>query len=59
MERFSLKNVNEVKRKEKYYVELSNRFAALEDLEAEVRINTVLEMIRENIKISAKESRLL
>jgi hypothetical protein len=33
-----------------------NRFAALEDLDAEVEINSVWEMIRENINISAKES---
>jgi hypothetical protein len=31
-------------------------FAALEDLDAEIEINTILETIRENIKISAKES---
>jgi hypothetical protein len=30
--------------------------AALEDLDAEVEINSVWEMIRENIQISAKES---
>jgi hypothetical protein len=34
----------------------SNRFAALEDLDVEVEINTIWETIRENIKISAKES---
>jgi hypothetical protein len=31
MERFNLKNLNEVEGKEKYRVEVSNRFAALED----------------------------
>jgi hypothetical protein len=56
MERFNLKKLNEVEDKEKYRVEVSNRFAALEDLDAEVEINTIWEMIRENIKISAKES---
>jgi hypothetical protein len=40
----------------KYHVEVSNRFAALEDLDAEVEINTVWETVRENIKISAEES---
>jgi hypothetical protein len=40
---------------EKYRVEVSNRFAALEDLDAEVEINTIWETIRENIKILAKE----
>jgi hypothetical protein len=56
MERFSLKKLNDVEGKEKYRVEVSNRFAALEDLDAEVEINTVWETIRENINISAKES---
>jgi hypothetical protein len=56
MERFNLKELNEVEGKEKYRVEVSNRFAALEDLDAEVEINTIWETIRENIKISAIES---
>jgi hypothetical protein len=42
--------------KEKYRVDVSNRFVALEDLDAEVEINTIWETIRKNIKISAKES---
>jgi hypothetical protein len=37
-------------------VEVSNRFAALEDLDAEVEINIVWEITRETINISAKES---
>jgi hypothetical protein len=48
--------LNEVEGKEQYNVEVSNMFAALEDLDAEVEINNVWEMIRENIKISVKES---
>jgi hypothetical protein len=55
-ERFNLKRLNEVEVKEKYRVEVSNRFAALEDLDAEVDINSFWETIRENIKFSAKES---
>jgi hypothetical protein len=39
---------------------VSNRFAALEDLDTEVEIDSVSEAIRENIKISEKrESRSL
>jgi hypothetical protein len=38
MEMFSLKNLNKVEGKEKYHVEISNRFAALEDLNTEVEI---------------------
>jgi hypothetical protein len=34
-------------------------FAALEDMDTEVEIDTIWEMIRENIQISARESRLL
>jgi hypothetical protein len=56
MERFNLKKLNEVEGKEKYRVEVSNRFAALKDLGAEVEINAIWESIRDNIKISAKES---
>jgi hypothetical protein len=54
MERFNLKKLNEVEGKE--HVEVSNMFAALEDLDTEAEINSAWEMIRENIKISAKES---
>jgi hypothetical protein len=49
MERFNLKKLNEVEGKEKYHIEVSNRFGALEDLDAEVEINSAKEMIRENI----------
>jgi hypothetical protein len=55
MDRFHLKKLNDVEGKEKYCIEVSNRFAALEDTDAEVEIKTVLETIRENIKIPAKE----
>jgi hypothetical protein len=53
MERFNLKKLNEVEGKEQYRVEVSNRFAALEDLDSEVEINSAWEMIREIITISA------
>jgi hypothetical protein len=56
MERFSLKKLIDVGGKEQFLVEVSNRFAALEDLDAEVEINSAWETIRENIKISAKGS---
>jgi hypothetical protein len=56
MEKFNLKKLNEVEGKEKYCVEVSNRFAALEDLDTEVEINTIWVMIRENVNISEKES---
>jgi hypothetical protein len=56
MERFNLKKLNEVVCKAHYRVEISNRFSALENLDAEVDSNRVWETIRENVRISAKES---
>jgi hypothetical protein len=56
IERFSLKKLNDVEGKEQFRVEVSNRFAAMADLDAEVEINNAWETIRENITISAKES---
>jgi hypothetical protein len=47
----NLKKLNEVEGKEKYCVEVSNRSAALEDME----INSAWENIRDNIKLSGKE----
>jgi hypothetical protein len=40
----------------KYRVEVSNRFAALEDLDTDVEINTIWEVITESIKTAGKES---
>jgi hypothetical protein len=54
VEKFNLKKLNGVEGKEMYHVEVSNRFAALEDLDAEVEINTTWETIREEINISVK-----
>jgi hypothetical protein len=48
--------LNNVEGKEQFRVEVSNRFAALEDLDSEVEINSAWETIREIITISAKES---
>jgi hypothetical protein len=56
MERFNLNKLNEVEGKEKYHIEVSNRFVALKDLDTEVEINSAWKTIRENIKISAKQS---
>jgi hypothetical protein len=56
MESFNLKKLNHIEGKEQFCVEVSDRFAALEDLNAEVEINSAWEIIRENIKVSAKES---
>jgi hypothetical protein len=58
MERFNPRKLNEIESKEKYRAEISNtrRFADLENLDTEVDVNGAWEAIRENIKISAKDS---
>jgi hypothetical protein len=48
---YNIKKLNEVKGKEQYRVEISNRFTALENLETEVDVNKAWETIRENTKI--------
>jgi hypothetical protein len=45
-----------VESKKQFHVEVSNRFAALVDLDTEVEINSAWETIRENTKIVANES---
>jgi hypothetical protein len=52
MGRFNLKKLKAVKGKEQYHVKISNRFAALENLDVEVDIKRVWET--ENMKISAE-----
>jgi hypothetical protein len=46
----------EVNKVEQYRVEVSNKFATLEDLDTEVEINSAWETIREKIKMSVKQS---
>jgi hypothetical protein len=53
LERFELKKLNDVEVEEKYRVEISNRFAALESLED---INNAWESTTENIKTSAEDN---
>jgi hypothetical protein len=59
MGRFNLKKLNQVEDKEQFCAEVLNRFAALEELEAEVEINSAWETIRENIKLRQRESKFL
>jgi hypothetical protein len=56
MERFNLKKLKEVQGREQFRVGVSNRFAALEDLDADVEINNAWGTIIENIKTSAIEN---
>jgi hypothetical protein len=48
--------LKEVEGKEKYRVEVSNRFAGLEDFDAEVEIERSWETARKYIKIAAERS---
>jgi hypothetical protein len=45
MERLNLKKLNDVEGKEQFRVEVSNRFAALEDLDTEMEINSAWKTI--------------
>jgi hypothetical protein len=56
VERFNLKQLNEEENKEQCQVTIKNKLAALENLDNNGDINRAWETIRENIKISAKES---
>jgi hypothetical protein len=56
MERFNLKKLDKVENREQYRVEISNRYAALENLDDDVDINRAWETVRKNIKILAKAS---
>jgi hypothetical protein len=55
VERFDLMKLDDVDVKEKYQVEISNRFAALESLDESFDINNAGESMRENIKASAED----
>jgi hypothetical protein len=49
------KKLNDVEVKEKYLMEISNRFVDLENLDERLDINNAWESTRENIKTSAIE----
>jgi DNA anti-recombination protein RmuC len=55
-ERFNLKKLSELEARKQYQLKISNRFAALENLNVSEDINRAWENIKENIKISAQES---
>jgi hypothetical protein len=56
VERFNLKNLSELEFRKHYHIKISNRFAALENLSDSMDINRAWDDIKENIKISGKES---
>ena len=55
-QRFYLRKLNEPEIREQYQIEITNRFAALENLKDDKDVNRTCENIKENIRISAKES---
>jgi hypothetical protein len=54
MERFNLKKLNEVEGNKQCFVEISNRFVALETLDTEVDINRVWELLERISKFLPK-----
>ena len=55
-QRFNLRKLNEPEVREQYQIEITNRFAALENLNDDEDVNRILENIKENIQTSEKES---
>ena len=55
-ERYNLRKLNEQEVKKKYQIEITNRFAALENLNVHEDVNRAWENIKENIKTSTKDS---
>jgi len=55
-QRFNLKKLNEPEVREQYQIEVTNRFAALENLNDGEDVDRTWENIKENIQTSAKES---
>jgi len=55
-ERFNLRKLNELEVKGKYQIEITKRFAALENLNVGEDVNRAWESTKENIKNLAKES---
>jgi len=55
-QRFNLRKLNEPEVRQQYQIEITNRFAALENLNNDEDINRTWENIKENIQTSVKES---
>jgi len=54
--RFNLSKLNELEIRKQYQVEITNRFAALENLNEDEDVNRIWGNIKHNVQISAKES---
>ena len=55
-ERFNFRKLNELEVRKQYQIKISERFAAFENLRYSKDVDRAWENIKENIKISAKES---
>jgi len=55
MERFNLGKLSELEARKQYQIKISNRFAAVENLNDSEDINRVWKNIKKNIKTSVKE----
>ena len=55
-ERFNLRKLNELEVRKRYQIEITNRFAALGNVENDRDIKRAWEDIKDSIKTSAKES---
>jgi hypothetical protein len=53
---FHLRKINELEFRKQYQIKISKIFAAVENLSDREDINGAWENIKENVKISAKES---
>jgi hypothetical protein len=54
-QRFNLRKLNEPEVREQYQIEITNRFAALENVNDDEDVNRTLENIKENIKTSVRD----
>jgi fructose-bisphosphate aldolase class 1 len=55
-EQFNLRKLDDLEARKQYRIEITNRFAALENVSEDEDINRAWESIKDNIKNSAKES---
>jgi hypothetical protein len=53
---FNLKKINEMEVRQQYQLQISNRLAVLWNLDDSMDLNRTWEIIKENIKISAKKT---
>jgi len=54
-QRFNLRKLNDLEVRKQHQIEITNRFAALENLSDDKDVNRNWESTKENIQISAKE----